>query len=246
MEQLRPSEKENLTELIAFYLASGYSLKEIAETYLLFIQVVMEETKYFAEHGEYRYHSFAEVSSDVYFNHIEHDYTQGNSDFVDQLINGNEEAGQELVYLQAMGGIRTRILFPNLEHWCDTINDAHVVINEAKLVLPVAEWSVDSTFLPPTTLYLVGFSSDTTTYLLPDYYEGNTYFGGTYSSAKKAVTFRISEYMQSIITKKKSNMGLSLGINGASYSARRMIINGPEAQEENKMRLEVTYSVVNE
>lgn len=69
MDQLKTDEKNSLIELIDFYLSRGYSLEDIAGTWLLFIQVVMEETKYFAEHGEYRYHSFAEVSDDVYFNH---------------------------------------------------------------------------------------------------------------------------------------------------------------------------------
>ena len=57
-----------LQRLINFYESLGNSINEIAECYLLFIQVVIEETKYFAEHGSYRYNTFNEVSSDVYFN----------------------------------------------------------------------------------------------------------------------------------------------------------------------------------
>ena len=41
-------------------------------------------------------------------------------------------------------------------------------------------------------------------------------------------------------------MKLSLGINGAAYNAQRLIVAGPGANAENKMRLEVTYSVVSE
>ena len=186
------------------------------------------------------------TTSDVYFNHIDHDYTQGSNEFVDQLINGNMAAGQETVYLQTMGGVRTRILFPNLVHWGDTLEEEHIVINEAKLILPVAEGSLDSTFRAPSTLVLVGFNADSSTYLLPDYYEGNAYFGGSYNSTQKAYTFRVSEYMQSIISGKKDNFGISLGINGASYNAQRLLINGPESQAEKKMHLEVTYSIVKE
>ena len=69
MINLQEDEIESLVSLIGFYENRGYSISAIAETYLLFIQVVMEETKYFAEHGEYRHHSFAEVSEDVYFDH---------------------------------------------------------------------------------------------------------------------------------------------------------------------------------
>ena len=65
---LTDNEKHGLQRLIRFYQSLGSSLNDIAECYLLFIQVVMEETKYFAEHGTYRYSTFSEVSNDVYFN----------------------------------------------------------------------------------------------------------------------------------------------------------------------------------
>lgn len=186
------------------------------------------------------------TTSDVYFNHIDHDYTQGSPEFVNQLINGNMELGQRAVYLQTMGGVRTRILMPNIEHWSDTLDGSYIVVNEAKLILPVNESSVDSLFRLPSNFILLGFKDDSTTYLLPDYYEGSNYFGGSYSSKENAVIFRISEYIQSIISERMENHGLSFGINGAGYNAQRMIVNGPQATEEKKMRLEVTYSIVNE
>ena len=195
------------------------------------------------KHMRYDYYV---TSSEVYFNHIDHDYTQGSAEFVDQLINDNADAGQQTVYLQTMGGVRTRIYMPNLEHWADSLDGSYIVVNEAKLVLPVAESSADSVFRLPSNFMLLGFNADSTTYLLPDYYEGDNYFGGSYISSEQAVVFRISEYLQSMISKKKENYGISFGINGAGYNAYRMIVNGPESLQANKMRLEVTYSVVNE
>lgn len=191
-------------------------------------------------------YDFYVTSSDTYFNHIDHDYTQGSPEFVDQLVNGNTAVGQQTVYAQCMGGVRTRVYMPNLEHWADSLEGSHIVINEAKLVLPVDETTVDSLFRLPSNFILLGFNSDSTTYLLPDYFEGVNYFGGTYNTNQQAVIFRISEYMQSVVSGKKENCGLSFGINGAGYNAHRMILNGPESNEENKMRLEVTYSLVNE
>lgn len=186
------------------------------------------------------------TSSDTYFNHIDHDYSQGSSEFVDQLVNGNTAAGQQTVYLQTMGGVRTRLFMPNLDHWCDSLEGSHIIINKAKLILPVNEMMVDSVFRRPTGFVLVGFNADSTTYLLPDYYEGSSYFGGSYVESEQAVVFRISEYMQKTIMKEKENYGLSLGINGAGYNANRLVLNGPQSEEASKMRLEVTYSFVNE
>ena len=186
------------------------------------------------------------TSSDTYFNHIDHDYGQGSPEFVNQLVDGNLEAGQQMVYLQAMGGVRTKIYMPNMAHWGDSLEGSHIVVNEAKLMLPVNEASVDSVFRKPTGFVLLGFKADSTTYLLPDYYEGTSYFGGSYVESERAIVFRISEFMQEVILGRTENYGLSLGINGAGYNAYRLLINGPQSAEENKMRLEVTYSIVNE
>ena len=120
------------------------------------------------------------------------------------------------------------------------------MVNEARLVLPVNSALTDSVYKAPKNFLLVGFSSDTTTYLLPDYIEGSGFFDGTYNASQQAVNFRITEYLQSMIDGKRDNLGLSLGINGAAYNASRYVIKGPEAMDGEKMRLEVTYSIVNE
>ena len=191
-------------------------------------------------------YNFYVTSSDTYFNHIDHDYSQGSPEFMSQLLDGQEDLGQSRLYLQTMGGVRAKVLFPNLSHWADTLEGCRLVVNEARLILPASTMFVDSVYKAPSSFLLVGYSSDTTTYLLPDYLEGSAFFDGTYSSSRQAVTFRITEYLQSMIMKKKDNLGLSLGISGAAYNASRYVINGPDAPEGERMRLEVTYSIVNE
>lgn len=184
------------------------------------------------------------TSSDVYFNHFDHDYNQGSPEFVNQL-EGQYSLGDSVIYLQTMGGVRAFIQFPNLTHWADSLDGSYIVVNEAKLVLPVS--SLDSScYTIPTKLVLVGLNADNSTYILPDYYEGSDYFDGNYSSTKQSVSFRITEYVQSLIMGKNDNVGISLGINGASYNAHRLVIRGPKVSEGEKMRLEVTYSIVNE
>lgn len=188
------------------------------------------------------------TSSDVYFNHYDHDYTLGSPEFRQQVVDGDITLGSNTIYAQTMGGVRTRIIFPNLEHWADTLKNCHIIINEAKLILTSDASVDDSSFLKsPTSLILVGQNEDGTTYVLPDYLEGSSYYGGTYTSATRTAFFRISEYMQSIIMKKKPNNGISLGINGASYNATRWVMNGNDTiHGDNKLRVEVTYSLVGE
>lgn len=196
--------------------------------------------------NKHKRYDFYVTSSDSYFNHVDHDYTQGSSEFMSQLLDDQTELGQSILYLQAMGGVKAKVYFPNICHWADTLEGCRLVVNEAKLVLPASLTLTNSVYKAPSNLILLGFNSDSTTYLLPDYYEGSTFFDGAYNSSKHSVSFRITEYLQSMIMNKKDNLGLSLGINGAAYNATRYVINGPEATTEEKMRLEVTYSIVNE
>jgi hypothetical protein len=186
------------------------------------------------------------TSSDSYFNHIDHDYTQGSPEFVSQVLDDQVALGQSTLYLQAMGGVKAKVLFPNICHWADTLEGSRLVVNEAKLILPASMTFMDSVYKAPSNLILLGFNSDSTTYLLPDYYEGSGFYDGAYNSSNHSVSFRITEYLQNMIMNKKENLGLSLGINGAAYNATRYVINGPEATTGEKMRLEVTYSIVNE
>lgn len=50
------------------YLTEKYSLDKIVEGYIFMTTSNMEESRYFQEHGEYRYHSFAEVDRNIYAN----------------------------------------------------------------------------------------------------------------------------------------------------------------------------------
>ena len=192
-------------------------------------------------------YDFYVTTNDVYFNRCIHDYTQGDENFTEQVLNDDAALGQQTVYMQAMGGVKTFIKFPDVEHWADTLENSHVVINDAKLVIPADELFADtSIFMAPNSLFLVGLNQDGSTFVLPDNYEGTTYWGGTYSSKTKSVTFHISEYLADIVNGTKPNLGLYLGVNEAAYNATRFVAAGPESSQENKLHLEVTYSLVGE
>lgn len=193
-------------------------------------------------------YDFYITSDDVYFNQYLHDYTQGTTDFTQQVMEGDTSLGQTKLYLQSMGGIRCFITFPDLINWADALQDerTHLIINEAKLIFPAAETS-DSTLLPPPpSMALVSLKPTGGTALLPDYMEGSNYYGGTYSNTKKNVSFRISEYLQEVILGNTSSLGLYLTITGASYNAQRWVIAGPESLQDHQLKCEIKYSLVKE
>lgn len=188
-------------------------------------------------------YNFYVTSADTYFNQVTHDYSTGDPDLVNQVLEGDTTSGQQKLYLQTMGGVRAKIVFPEIPHWQDTC-EGHIVINDAKLIIPAADMD-SSVYTKPNTMVLVGLNADGTTSLLPDYLEGSNYFGGTYNASTNCITFRISEYLQDLLLNKTDNLGISLGINGAGYNAQRIVVNGPDAPQD-KMRLSITYSIVNE
>ncbi len=209
------------------------------------LQVYYRETP---ESNPMRYYFYI-TSDDVYFNQYQHDYTLGSADFVQQVVQGDTAMGQQQLYLQSMGGVRCFLTFPNLLEWAEGLQDeqSHLIINEAKLIFPGdASLPDSSVFTPPTSLALLSLKEEGGTSLLPDYLEGSNYYGGSYSTAKNSVTFRISEYLQSQILGNDHSQGLYLSITGASYNARRWVIAGPESGQDEALRCEIKYSIVRE
>ena len=207
------------------------------------LQVYYRETP---DANSMRY-DFYITSNDTYFNQYLHDYTLGSPEFTQQVLQNDTLMGQTQLYLQSMGGIRSFISFPDLMDWANTMQEdgSHLIINEAKFIIPASE-TVDTTLLAPTTLALISQKKTGGTALLPDYMEGSGYYGGSYSSTNRNVTFRISEYLQGVILGTEDTQGLYLSISGASYNAQRWVIAGPEADQDQVLKCEIKYSLVKE
>lgn len=65
-----PEEKDRFERELE-YLTEKYSLEKVIDGYVFTTSMTVNETKYFREHGHYRYHSFEEVNKNVYANQEE-------------------------------------------------------------------------------------------------------------------------------------------------------------------------------
>lgn len=65
---LEQGEMQDLEDYLVFCLDQGLSIDYLAECYLTLMADVLRESIYFQEHRKYRYSSFAEVASSVYYN----------------------------------------------------------------------------------------------------------------------------------------------------------------------------------
>lgn len=182
------------------------------------------------------FYDFGISSSDVRVNHYAHDYSGHENIFEDN----------SRLYVQGSAGTKVRIDFPNIKEWADA-QSGHVVINEAKLILSGAVTDT-AMYTPPASLILVGekHSTDTTYVYLPDQYEGSSYFGGSYNSTDATVWFRISQFIQHLVKDGSYGDidGIYVNVSNSSTVARRWAFYG--TGQENPLRLEVVYSLVNE
>lgn len=186
------------------------------------------------------------TSEEAYFNQYLHEYDLGSAAFTQQVLDNDTALGQDQLYLQSTGGVRIVMAFPNLTKWADDLQpNEHIIINEAKLIFPASSiLDDDSDLTHPDALALLNIVNDEQTTLLQDYYEGASYYGGSYSSAKKSITFRIGEHLQSVISGKQESQGLYVSVSGAAINAQRWIVAGPNA--DNGLRCKIKYSIVGE
>lgn len=175
------------------------------------------------------------------FNQYNHDGYLGASPMLtQQVIDTNIVLGDQLLFVQAMGGIRIKLRFPFADEWKTKQN---IVVNDAQLILTNA--SASPVFSPPSSLALYPVADDGTLYpfQLPDADEGSDYFDGKYNKSSRTYRFRISRYLQQVINGDRNNKGLFLIIPGSSLTSDRLVINGFNAPQSG-IRLFVKYTII--
>ena len=174
----------------------------------------------------------------IRFNSYKHNYETGSADFVSQVVEKDTLKGKQVLYLQSMGGIKTKITFPYLK----TFKERKVVINKAELVITNIGESLDLYPMPAKLgIQAVDLSGKLVT--IPDVLTGNSnYFGGSYDEKTKEYRFRITRYIQDVIQKNKYQPYIYLVPEGAAAYANRLILKGTDTKEPSRLRLEIYYT----
>lgn len=198
------------------------------------------------EQDSLRYEFFM-TSTTARFNRFEHnDYLDASPEFRQQVIEGDTSLGNQKIYIQAMGGVKTFIRFPHLAKFANTLGKK-VIINEAKLIFTGIDTLTDYT--SPAQLALVSGTDEKGKYtIVPDQFEGDSYFGGTYKKSVNAYEFRITKLVQQMILdgNDKIDYGLYAFVSGASGMADRKVFHGvlPGSDTLNAFQLKVIYTRV--
>ncbi len=181
------------------------------------------------------------------YNTYEHyGYQHADPSLRNQILNNDTMSGDQIAYLQAMGGIRVRLQMPDLE---PLKNIGNIALNEAKLVFDNAQSDEDLFFPPPTYLIYHLDKEDGSYDYISDQYEGTAYFGGNYNFETNEVWMRITTYMQSVMDGETfDGNNLYLAVSGASIKGNRIQLVGGKPDDpalfNKRIRLEVVYSKI--
>jgi hypothetical protein len=173
-------------------------------------------------------------------NYSHNGYTEAVQMLKGQLIDKDISLGQQFLFAQGMGGIKIKIEFPHLKKWFDT---EKYVINDAQLI--IGNSSVSDVFYNPSSVTLreVGEAGSTSPNDLVDVTTSKSYFDGTYNKATNSYRFRISRYIQQVLTGKVNDNGLHLILPNSNYATTRLVLNGT-ASPQSDLKLYLRYSRV--
>jgi len=168
-------------------------------------------------------------------NYNHYDYADASQEFQQQVLPPQDTTlGKLVVYGQGMSGVKTKITFPYLMDW---VKDNSIAVNEAKLYFTNLE--TGDIFRPPPKLSLLKILEDGSVDFIIDQYEGENYFGGYLKDDE--YMFRITRYLQGLLTGGETDYGLYLLVSGGSLNAERVILGGSESQL-GQIRLEMIYT----
>lgn len=199
---------------------------------------------YYKNNGTPKRYPLVTTTAAVRFNNFEHNYNNGSTHFINEVINRNPSdptVGSELLYIQPTAGVKTRIQFPHIKA---AFKDKNIVINRAELVITNVSNDLDYFFMP-ALLSLQCMSKSNGLSFLPDdsYYTSSEYFGATYDASTKQYRIRITQYIQQLITRDEFEDYIYLLVSGAGVRGNRLVLGGVDPYDPNvRLRLEISYT----
>ena len=172
------------------------------------------------------------------FGHFEHDYSLSSS--VQKQITGNPSVQHDTVFVQSMAGVQTKITIP---FFMDYYKKEKISINKAELIIKVLPSSIiQTTYTPPSKLMVVVANDSSAVTFMPDYFEGDSYFGGNYDAANQEYRFNIARYLQQILNGTRKNNGLCVIVAFRPSVANRVQLIGGNKLLHGNMRIKLTYT----
>lgn len=177
-------------------------------------------------------------SSHAVFEHP-NNYADASTAFKQQVTSNDTSLGQQIVYLQPLGGVETIIKMPHLS---DLQSENNAALASAEIIFKV-EGSTDANSEVPAQLALVNTNKSGKVFFLADNLEGTSYFDGKYDESSRSYRFRVTRHIQKILTGEIENYGMKLVVNGSAVQGNRVVLAGPDASTR-AMKLKLIYTDV--
>lgn len=182
----------------------------------------------------------------VRFTNFQHNYnTSTDASFLQEVIAGDHSVGTQKLFFQAGSGVKTKVSFPHLRN-AFKCYDNRVVINRAELV--ITDLNPDEKNLThPAALTLQAIKKDGSgiTFVPDDEsYTSATYYGGYYDATKHEYRFRVTQYVQQLISDNSSQFSdeLYVVVKGSAVRANRLVAGGTGLDNDHRIRLELAYT----
>jgi hypothetical protein len=172
----------------------------------------------------------------VRFSAYQHEYESGHSDFVRQVLQNDTAMGKDILYLQSMGGVKTKITFPYIK---EAFRGKNVAINKAELIITNIGENLHL-YPQPNRLNIHRIDRKGDPSLLPDFY--TSIWGGAYNADSAEYRFRITRYMQDIISRDDHESFVYLVADRAAVDANRLVIKGTDTLAPKRLRLKLYYT----
>ncbi|MCD6354826.1 MAG: DUF4270 domain-containing protein [Prolixibacteraceae bacterium] len=148
-----------------------------------------------------------------------------------------ENGADSLIFIQATGGLQSKITIDDLSYWQDSTNTA---INKAELVFQIDTVASDiHHFAPPTQMLFTVVDSTGSEFLPIDYVFSSSFYGGKLNS-DYTYRFNITQHLQEMIDGNAKNYGFFLTAAKKNSEAKRVVLKG--ANSTTGIKLIVTYS----
>ena len=174
---------------------------------------------------------FKVESKSARFSHYENNYSTTMTSLFDK-------EGELYNYVGAMGGVRTKMVFPNIASWS---SKTPIAVNKAELIIPFETPEVIQ-YLPPDRNVVI-YRGDDGEFILPsDFFTGGSeYFGGKLDLVNLQYSFNLASTMHDIINNGNYDREMFLSISGNAVTANRLKINSGDHQER-KIYLILSYT----
>jgi|GEM_PF-6470021 hypothetical protein len=151
-----------------------------------------------------------------------------------------EGFGEEINYVQGLGGMRVGLEFPYLE----SLKEEGIIINRAEFRIPIVEGSNSVWEQPPSVLVVKLDSNGIASFPLDFLEEDPLNYGGSFSETTNRYTFNLVRHVHSVVNEGAENGQLAIVISGSAVRAYRSILKGSDKaiHGSDRMKMIITYT----